>query len=497
MFLERCLNALYRTKLYDLYLGRGLPPQITSSIFDHTLSAQALWYAEGLNPSQNHLDATRVGHFRTLPVLTSDVSETNRTLAAWFTSHDRYSADTWRADITGERVTRWVNAFPILGPAMRIQMSALWLMQIRRHARHLNRSPMSGAAGWRLFLYHQGRIAAALALPEMSDTLPERLRIFGSVVDQQVLGDGAHVSGSPAISLAVLAILIEIRDALIGHHVEAPSGLISAIDRMVPWIKGMRHGDGGFALINGATASTSNLIDQILAASGSKARAMSASPHAGFYRMRAGQTTLIVDSGEGDRTGVSHRAPASFEFSVGKTRIFSNCGSRLGNDTANARWRDILRATAAHSTLVIDDKNAGIVNSARINRRDHEGARLIECEHDGYLAAFGIYHKRSIYLDPAGGDIRGEDQLSGGQSKPFSIRFHLHPGVNVSLVAGGGEVIIKPPKGRGWRFHSDHPMMLDESVNFFDGRQHRTQQIVILGNHEPEKSTVKWRIFAG
>lgn len=497
MFLERCIIALYRTKLYDLYLGRGLPAQITSSVFDHTLSAEALWYAEGLNPTHNHMEATRVGHFRTLPVMTSDVSETNRTLAAWFTSHDRYSADTWRADITGERVTRWINAFPTLGPDMRIQMSALWLMQIRRHARHLNRPPLSATSGWRLFLYHQGRIAAALALAQMSGTLTEKLRAFGEIVDQQVLADGSHVSRSPAVSLAVLAILIEVRDALINHYVEAPIGLVSAIDRMVPWIKSMRHGDGGFALINGATASTSGLIDRVLTASGSKGRAMSASPHAGFYRMRAGQATLIFDSGQGNHTGASHRAPASFEFSVGKMRIFSNCGSRLGNDAARATWRDILRATAAHSALVIDDKSAGVVSTAKIDRRDHEGARLIECAHDGYVPAFGIRHKRSVYLDPTGSDIRGEDQLSGGRSKPFSIRFHLYPGVNVSMVAGGGEVIIKPPKGRGWRFHSDHPMMLDESVNFFDGRQHRTQQIVILGNHEPETSTVKWRVFAG
>ena len=36
--------------------------------------------------------------------------------------------------------------------------------------------------------------------------------------------------------------------------------------------------------------------------------------------------------------------------------------------------------------------------------------------------------------------------------------------------------------------------MLEESISFFDGRQHQAQQIVILGNHEPEETIVKWRI---
>ena len=497
MLFERCLNTLYRSKVYDLYLGRHLPPSITSSAFDHTLSAQTLCFAEGLNLTKNHLESARAGHFRTLPIMTNNVSETNRTLAAWFTSHDRFDPETWRTDIVGERLTRWINAFPIIGPTMKIQMSALWLMQIRRHARHLNHASTSNISGWQRFLYHQGRVISALAVDGFSATLPDRLRAFGDDVDQQILGDGGHVSRSPAIALAVFALLIEIRDALIARHIEAPSGLISAIDRMAPWIRGMRHGDGGFALINGATSSTGNLIDDVLSASGSRGRAMSEAPHSGFYRMRSGQTTILFDSGRTGSTHDAQRAPASFELSVGKQRIFSNCGTRLGQDKGAAAWGDVLRATAAYSTLIIDDKNIGAINDVQASRRDHDGARLIESTHDGYQGAFGIQHQRSIYLDTTGTDIRGEDQLKDGRSKSFSIRFHLHPGVNASMVEGGGEVIIKPSKGRGWRFQSDHPIMLDESVNFHDGRQHRTQQIVILGNHEPSQSIVKWRMFSG
>lgn len=497
MLIERCLNALYRSKLYDIYLGRRLPPPVTSPAFDHTLSAQTLWYAEGINPGHSHLEAARSGHFRTLPILTSDMSEANRTLAAWFTSHDRFDTETWRADIASERVTRWINAYPSIGPNMSIQMSALWRMQINRHLRHLNRTRKAAITGWRRFLYHQMRVATALVVGDAKPDLQERLNALGEDVDDQIWPDGGHRSRSPSITLAVLALLIEIRDALISKEIEPPGGLVTAIDRMVPWIKGMRHGDGGFALMGGATSNTGPLIEAVLSASNSRARAMSEAPQSGFYRMRAGQTTLLFDCGRPDQIQIGNHAPGSFELSVGKSRIFSNCGAYLGQDKTAAAWDELLRATAASSALVIDDQSVKSVNSTNIDRRDHDGARLIEYNHDGYVPTFGINHRRMIYLDAAGTDIRGEDRLADGTSKPFSIRFHLHPGVNASMVEGGGEVIIKPSKGRGWRFQSDHPVMLDDSVNFFDGRQHRTQQIVVLGNHEPSQSTVKWRLFSG
>ena len=142
---------------------------------------------------------------------------------------------------------------------------------------------------------------------------------------------------------------------------------------------------------------------------------------------------------------------------------------------------------------MINDTDTDPIQNAKVTRRNHEGACLIEAQHDGYRK-FGIAHTRTVYIDASGMDIRGEDVLSGGSSQPISIRFHLYPDVRASMVKSGGEVIIKPPRGKGWRFHCRHPIMLEDSINFHDGRQHRTQQITVLGNHDPAKTTIKWRL---
>ena len=143
---------------------------------------------------------------------------------------------------------------------------------------------------------------------------------------------------------------------------------------------------------------------------------------------------------------------------------------------------------------MVQERNMAVVSEASVERREHEGARLIEATHDGYFRDFGIEHRRSVYLDAGGIDIRGEDRLLGNRAAPFCLRFHLYPDIRASMVGGGGEVIIKPSRGKGWRFVTRDPVQLEESVSFHDGRQHRAQQIVILGNHEPSETIVKWRL---
>jgi len=490
---ERLRTLIFRSAVYGVLLPSKAPSSVRAPKGLRGLGAASAWAADMLFAPQSFAAPGMRDDFRTLDSSGSVPADAWPAIAAWIARHNNWDPESWRIDVLAERLTRWLGAYDAISVGIDPAERDAWAAAIYRHARHLHRAAMNGTRPWRRFLVHQARINAAIALPEMEGTLQKRLNELGHDVERQIPGDGGHVERAPARALAVLAILTEIRDALIGHHIEPPQGLVSAIDRMVPFIKALQHADGGFALIGGATADTGPLIDAVIKASGGKGRAMASAPHTGFHRLRAGQTALICDCGKTSPTD-PFRAPASFEMSIGKVRLIGNCGMRLADDAARGEWRRALASTAAHSALVVADRDAGPVTEASVNRRDHEGARLIEMRHDGYAENTGIAHTRSIYLDAGGSDIRGEDVLSGGRSQPFSVRFHLYPDVRASMVAGGGEVLLKPPRGRGWRFTCRYPVRLEESVSFFDGRQHRAQQIVILGNHEPDETVVKWRI---
>ena len=485
---------IFRSAVYDWWLGGKPPSSVRVPLGDAGLGTEAAWYADALAPPQGLTPPKPRADFRWLGAQHARTDQAWPEIAAWLHQNPRWHPEHWRADILAERIIRWLGAYDIVSIGIDPAERQAWAAAILQHARHLAHATLKEIAPWRRFLVHQARIYSAIALPELESTLARRISEFGQDVDKQILSDGGHIERAPARALAVLAILGEIRDALIGHHVEPPRELMAAIDRMVPFIKALCHGDGGFALMNGAVATTGPLIEAVIKASGGKGRALTSAPYSGFHRLKAGQTTILIDCGEPLSREQAFKAPASFELSNGKVRLIGNCGMRLADDTTRPQWRAALASTAAHSTLVINDKDAGPVNEASVQRRDHEGARLIEMSHNGYQASFGITHRRAIYIDGSGSDIRGEETLSGGRSQPFSVRFHLYPDIRASMVSGGGEVLIKPPRGRGWRFSCPYPVMLEDSVSFFDGRQHRAQQIVILGNHEPAETVVKWRI---
>ena len=491
-FTEHVREIVFGSRLYDLVLGRRVPRSLATVTAMSPATAMACDLADLKLPAAPGEINPRDPSFRWL-ANAPDSKGAWAAMDAWMQANKRWRADAWRGDILGERLIHWIGVFGELSPHLPTAERDQWAAEIDRAARHAWRVSLHGIPPWRRFLLHVGRVSAALAMPGNESRLASALSALGQDVDRQVAGDGGHVSRAPSVSLAILALLIDVRAMLAARGHEAPSGLISAIDRSVPFIKALCHGDGGFALFNGATAGYPDLILAIVEASGCRGRAMTAAPHTGYHRLRAGQTTIIVDSGSNDGVKSPYHSVASFEVSIGRVRLLGNCGTRLATESKKSPWPTALASSAAQSTLIIADKDSDPAAEARTERRDHEGARFIEISHQGYRAAFGIEHRRAIYLNADGSDIRGEDTLAGGSSKPLSVRFHLHPDVRASMVAGGGEVIVKPPRGRGWRFISHHPVMLEESVSFFDGRQHRAQQIVILGNHEPATTTVKWR----
>src|SRR5260221_14687982 len=94
--------------------------------------------------------------------------------------------------------------------------------------------------------------------------------------------------------------------------------------------------------------------------------------------------------------GHPHAGPLAFEMSVGKERLIVNCGAHVAGQSD---WRRRQRATAAHSTLTIDDTNsseilgpagplAGTVGQrprqVGCQRDESDGATWLELSHDGY-----------------------------------------------------------------------------------------------------------------
>jgi uncharacterized heparinase superfamily protein len=263
-------------------------------------------------------------------------------------------------------------------------------------------------------------------------------------------------------------------------------------------------GDGRLALFNGSGEGDARAIDRLLQRAGVKAPAPTSAPETGFERLAADRTLVIFDSGAPPPRGLDMRAHAgmlSFELSVGRERVIVNCGAA---PAAEPGWTMAARASAAHSTLVVDDTNAaelrregGMVRRPRrleATRADADGAVWAAASHDGYAPNFGLTHRRRLWLSADGADLRGEDALIGGHKGVFAVRFHLHPDIKVSLIQNGGAALLRTQSGLAWRFNiGGGRLELAESVYLGRDSVRRTEQLIVSGP-VIDGAPIKWAL---
>lgn len=409
----------------------------------------------------------------------------------WLDRHDEWDALIWRPDIAGQRVAAWLSHYDFFCESADDDFRAAYFDSLCRQYRHLAGDIDASADGARRIVAAKGLVLGTVALDSARGRLPAAISWLDRELARQIAGDGGHRSRSPSVHLSVLADLIDVRTALRLAEREH-AGLDEIVARMTGMLRLWRHGDGGLALFNRSNEGDIWFIDSVLAKADIKGRRIAEAPETGFQRILAGRSCVIMDTGmPSHRDRAAHAGLLAFEFSVGKQRVIVNCGA----SPAEERWDGPLRATAAHSTLVVDDRNAAEIaadgtvgprpSKVTSSRTEDHGNCLIEAEHDGYVPTHGLRHVRRLYLSQSGDDLRVEDRLiytgdPGDLPREACIRLHLHPKVSASIVQSGTAALLRLATGSGWRLRCDSGLAINESVYFGEsGRFQRTQQLVI------------------
>ncbi len=422
----------------------------------------------------------------------------------WIVTEGRWSPISWRPNVLARRLADWLGQAEFLCAGAGDEFLARFYDSLGRQSRHLARTARFADGGADRITVLRGLIYASLALPGQNRRLARWLKQLEQEIQHQILGDGGHVERSPAVQLAVLRQLIDIRDTLREAQAEIPSALQTAIDRMAPMLRFFRHGDGGLALFNDSGEEEGWFIDVVLTRAEARGKPLDAAPHTGFQRLTANRTLILMDTGTAPAFGLdghAHAGTLSFEMSIGKERLVVNCGAYADD---NADWRAAQRSTAAHSTVTVADLNSAAVlpsgslgvrpENVAVERSESDGNVWIDASHDGYARILGMTHTRRLYLSANGGDVRGEDTLEGKGSHKFAVRFHLHPSVKASLVQQGSTVLLRLASGGGWRLRASGGVTsVQESVYLgIRGEVKRAEQVVISAATQNGHGRVKW-----
>jgi len=441
---------------------------------------------------------------RDLRALGTDAARARaRALVSDFMDSDHLDDAAVRPDVIGARISAWLGHYDFFAASADDDFRQRLMGRLVADARNLAAALPTEARDGRALTAIKGLLVASVAMPEHAGYLARGLKFLGQELGRQVLADGCHVERSPAAHLAAVQDFTEIRALLQAGGVDAPAGLPGVIEKMAGALRALRHGDGGLALFNGSKEDLPSLIELVLSQAGRGGRVIGALGASGFYRLSAGKSLLIVDAGPPPPPGLdrlAHAGTLSFEFSAGKERLIVNCGAA---PATGAEWRDALRASAAHSTLVIADVSSSEIRASGLGRRpalvsaerqELSGAHWLEASHDGWGKLFGAVYHRRLYLSESGDDLRGEEFIEAEQPQPFTIRFHLHPHVTASLQQDNGAVLLRLPSGAGFRLRADGARLAVEESVYFGGLEPRRAEQIVLAGHQDGPQQVKWAL---
>lgn len=436
-----------------------------------------------------------------------------RILAAWLKAHPKPPSKpgkgaAWSLGHTGARLLNWLVHAPLILSGVDRTLRSRTLHALADTARWLDRNVtraedrLGEAIGWSAI------VAAGLLMP---GGRPRRL--FGEAGLLRALGemvgdDGGVLSRSPTAQMEAIATLVKLRACYEATRRDPPAAIDDMLALMVPPLLALTHGDGSLGSWQGAWAIPASTISALIEASRVRTRPLREVRQWGFQRVAAAKSVLQMDAAPPPMPRHARNGCAStlaLEFSAAGQRIFVNCGgAACAGGIVPVRLEQGLRATAAHSTLTLDDANStailingGIghgVTEVEVERRDLEiegqgPATRIEASHNGYAARYGLVHRRILILRADGSELRGEDLLvpTGRKGKRgkvgYAIRFHLGPDIEARVTDDRQGAGLALADGSYWQFRAGEGEITIEESLWVDGnaRPVPVQQLVIQG----------------
>jgi uncharacterized heparinase superfamily protein len=437
-------------------------------------------------------------------------------MSAWLDANPKPGKSTpWTIEHVGHRLLNWLVHAPLILSGDNSDVRLRTIEAIASTARWLDRNVAKASdrlgevAGWCAI------VAAGLLLPEGR---PRRL--FGEAGLVHALGeliadDGGVLSRSPLAQMDAIGLLVELSACYRARDLDPPEAIDTRLAMLGRPLLTVVQSDGGLSSWQGACAVRASRIAALIDASGIRTRPLKNVRQWGYQRVASNKTTLIFDAAPPPLSRNARSGCAStlaFELCAQGQRIIVNCGgAAFAGGQVPARIEQGLRATAAHSTLTLDDANSTAVHikgklgagvgEVEVDRKTlklGQGlATRLEASHDGYAVRFGLSHRRVLIMREDGSELRGEDMLvpAGKKGKRgkigFAIRFHIGPGIELGLSEDKRGAGLALPDGSYWQFRmassdaadaSGAALTIEESM-WVDGngRPQPIQQLVIQG----------------
>ena len=137
-----------------------------------------------------------------------------------------------------------------------------------------------------------------------------------------------------------------------------------------------------------------------------------------------------------------------------------------------------------------------VPNSIKVKRIERYNSNFLEIENYSYKKQYDSTHKRLLYINKDGTDIRGEENIYCPSEIVFDIRFYLDSSIKTSLINNGKAIILKLPNGDGWKFISSQERInvISNKYTDFNKQPKINEHIHISGKTIELITVVRWSL---
>ena len=377
----------------------------------------------------------------------------------WIKKNSSWKSKTWEDFILATRICNWLKNYNFFFSTADAEFKKEIFSSILRQIEHLVKNFSNLKRNSDLIRIIKALIYTSISIPNKKYYYQIAIFNLKSELSRQILSDGCHFQRNPKIHVNVLMDLLDIRAILNSTKKNVFFDLQNAIKNMSVAYLFFLHKDNSLANFNGTDNVNQKEIKNVISEIPKLKKNPRELAESGFQRIDTKDTTLILDCGvpkNYDATYKAHSCSTTFELSYKKNKIIINALSSLDEK--------INRTTAAHSTLTLNNTNAykilknehlsRVPEKLKVKRVERYEANVIEIENYGYKNQYDAVHKRLIYVDKEGLDIRGEDNIYCPMEITFDIRFYLDSTIKTLLTNNGKNILLKLKNGVGWKFSS-------------------------------------------
>tara|TARA_A100001388_G_C28762962_1_gene498898 strand:+ start:721 stop:2349 length:1629 start_codon:yes stop_codon:yes gene_type:complete len=432
-------------------------------------------------------------------------------ISKWIENNQRYNSDLWEIDILSRRIISWISNSQLTydegDKIYKEKFNKIVFKQVNHLINEIKKSDN----------YHDKLLGCAAIILTGISYNEDRYLEFGQELLKKIIKysfDSEFFPKSRNIRQLIfyLKYFILIRELLKESSNEIPEYLDEIIFHLGKGYDFLWSSTKHSLLFNGNHESNLDDFDKYLDLQ--KYYFKNKKNELGGYSILTNKNVILgMDIGPPPENKFSENyqsGPLSFELIFKGKKLI--CNSGYFQDTKK-KLNLISRSTAAHSTLVLNNKSVANFkkdfkgkifnkfNFKTLNKNVvfEKNYWLIKSSHDGYSRNYGTIHERILEFFPEKNKFVGTDKLIKNKNfipTSFEIRFHLMPSTKVTKTQNKNIILIEL-ENSAWRFYSENASIDVETGLYFGNKNNylENQNIFIFGSTEKNEQEIKWEII--